>query len=988
MFQALRPCCRLSGLLIIGLAFTSPALGELVQGDGTISIPIACDDTLGTAPLELFSAFVNNQHYDLITGSNGYTLYSINQPYTYRFDHQAVDGVIDISADNVSEHIVLGPPLPPGLPTDHLGEQKVLFVLSYFAGEDTTVSSLQVQAMVDEAVDWTAENSRDYTVNPDTSKTTWTTEVLGWFDLSHTEVGKYTDALWALCKAESALVDLYEPDRHVDEFDRFVFMYAESNRHPGEGDEGSFKSEFPFTAPCSPSSQGYYGTVSAYFSWLYNVNGGGVAAADIVHEVGHTYRLNHAFSISSMTDRWHPYGNWNDVMGMHPSGVPHLQAAHKQYLSWSGEAFEVTTSGTYYIHPIEKALQDHPLAHASLKVDAQQRAAYPSDGQYYYYVEFRNYFGFYRYFTYNQDHGALIHLVNHTGDGTVEPWTYALDATPETPAHSSYDNTLMLGRMYSDHDRGIYITAIDMNDNDGLEVRVNFRDEREMLGLDAANQPPTIISVDTTMTVEGNAIRIGFLAEATDPDPTDDLVYFWNFDLDWYQTAWNGDWGEELGTEFYDRAYNGEGPNFGYGQNTTHLYQDPENPRRAFLKVSDQWGGESEWYEIPLFEWTPTVRVVPSVDYPTIQAAIDSANGGDVVLVGEDGSLHTGPGNFELDLKSKRITLKANGVGVTIDASQSPPYHARCFRFLGNETIHTVVDGFTITGGNQTHLGDEGRGGAIWCGGYSRPVLRNCTIEDNVAFYGGGIYSSGLSRLTLENCEVSSNFAYYVGGGIMAEAAVGPADSAGSNPNQKVRMGAGGLYLRDTVIQGNTALQDLGGGLYYRDLIMEADTVWNERFAIEPTNVSKHRFYYQPTNFELTGCLVANNYTDTGGGIFFSHIRRRPLIVNTTIADCKSNEFWGGGYGGGIVFDNRVAETVMHNVIIWGNHNRVYGTPETIDLFEPTDADSIEIRYSCVENGWANAVGLTEEAPSFVWNHELLSDSPCIDAAEGFGRRH
>ncbi|MHC4510912.1 MAG: hypothetical protein ACYTAO_18475, partial [Planctomycetota bacterium] len=79
----------------------------------------------------------------------------------------------------------------------------------------------------------------------------------------------------------------------------------------------SFKSEFPFTAPCSPSSQGYYGTVSAYFSWLYNVNGGGVAAADIVHEVGHTYRLNHAFSISSMTDRWHPYGNWNDVMGMH-----------------------------------------------------------------------------------------------------------------------------------------------------------------------------------------------------------------------------------------------------------------------------------------------------------------------------------------------------------------------------------------------------------------------------------------------------------------------------------------------------------------------------------------------------------------------------------------------------------------------------------------------------------------------------------------------
>ena len=123
---------------------------------------------------------------------------------------------------------------------------------------------------------------------------------------------------------------------------------------------------------------------------------------------------------------------------------------------------------------------------------------------------------------------------------------------------------------------------------------------------------------------------------------------------------------------------------------------------------------------------------VPS-EYPTIQAAIDIAFNGEMVIVA-DGT-YTGPGNRDIDFLGKAITVKsANGPeNCIIDPNGSEADGHRGFYFHNGEDPDSILDGFTIKKGYII-----GSGGGIACINNSSPTIRNCIICDSIALNGNG----------------------------------------------------------------------------------------------------------------------------------------------------------------------------------------------------------------------------------------------------------
>ena len=108
-------------------------------------------------------------------------------------------------------------------------------------------------------------------------------------------------------------------------------------------------------------------------------------------------------------------------------------------------------------------------------------------------------------------------------------------------------------------------------------------------------------------------------------------------------------------------------------------------------------------------------------DQPTIQAGIDAAEDGDIVLVADD--TYTGDGNKNLDFGGRAITVKSeNGPeNCIIDCEND----GRGFYFHNNEGEDSVVSGLTIINGSSGYLWN---GNAIY-NSSSSPTITNCTFS-------------------------------------------------------------------------------------------------------------------------------------------------------------------------------------------------------------------------------------------------------------------
>ena len=143
-----------------------------------------------------------------------------------------------------------------------------------------------------------------------------------------------------------------------------------------------------------------------------------------------------------------------------------------------------------------------------------------------------------------------------------------------------------------------------------------------------------------------------------------------------------------------------------------------------------------------------------------IQDGINAAMNGDTVLVAD--GIYKGSSNKNLDFNGKAITVKSqNSAATTIIDCEN---NGRGFYFHSGETLSSVLDGFTITNGNNAE------GGGINCKS-SSPTIKNNIINRNFNHdydgHGGGICCNNSSPL-IQNNEISENFAK-LGGGIYCD---------------------------------------------------------------------------------------------------------------------------------------------------------------------------------------------------------------------------
>lgn len=191
-----------------------------------------------------------------------------------------------------------------------------------------------------------------------------------------------------------------------------------------------------------------------------------------------------------------------------------------------------------------------------------------------------------------------------------------------------------------------------------------------------------------------------------------------------------------------------------YGEDKTFTITPYQDYHIACVKVDGSPVGTMAEYIFSSVDADHSIEVLFSPDnirdvgsgytYASIQAAIDSAQTGDCIIV-HDGTYHE-----NIDFGGKVLTVYSeNGRTKTlIDGNASGPV----VTFDQNEGPDSVLKGFTIMNGNGE------KGGGIYCLD-SSPTIIDCYIKENTAsICGGGIYFYNTAG-NLFNCIFQGNTA-------------------------------------------------------------------------------------------------------------------------------------------------------------------------------------------------------------------------------------
>ena len=432
---------------------------------------------------------------------------------------------------------------------------------------------------------------------------------------------------------------------------------------------------------------------------------------------------------------------------------------------------------------------------------------------------------------------------------------------------------------------------------------------------------------------------------------------------------------------------------------------------------------------------------VPS-EYPTIQAAVDDSNDGDVVIVAD--GVYKGYRNCGIVVGGKVITIKSeNGPENCIMDCDAGYYRYQGFIF-GGRNQNSILDGFTIKNGRGsmwggggigcyyssptivnciiTNCGDSGiyiedgsptvrdctiignqaeNGGGISCVS-DRSLIINCTINENTS---GGIYCKDSSAM-ISGCTISDNTAtgnLFSAGGIYCEASSATISGCTISGNTATgHWSASGIFcyednegvspvIIDCIITGNSGSWDGGGiGCNY-----SSPSIFNCTIS---DNSGGGIVYDHCGSAAVSGCIISGNTSDLGGGIY---CEGGSAVVSSCIISGNRADVGAGvmvAYGANVTLTNcTIVDNVVEsggmiggvlvddgaaritNCIVWGNSFSGY---LPFQIYVDSGASG-EVTYCAVQDGFAGE-GNIDAYPGFVsgWDYHLAEDSPCINAGD------
>ncbi len=152
---------------------------------------------------------------------------------------------------------------------------------------------------------------------------------------------------------------------------------------------------------------------------------------------------------------------------------------------------------------------------------------------------------------------------------------------------------------------------------------------------------------------------------------------------------------------------------------------------------------------------TPTVHNLTQLtDHFTLQTAIDASVNGDII--------EADPGSYNeaINFQGMSITLRSSSGDYNdtiIDGNGLTDYHL--IKCINGEDPNTILEGFTITGGNaNTGTGNNKYGGGMLCNN-SSPTISNCHFTDNQAWSGGALAITNGSSPVIIDALFTNNYA-------------------------------------------------------------------------------------------------------------------------------------------------------------------------------------------------------------------------------------
>ncbi|MFH2001851.1 MAG: hypothetical protein ABIK28_19365 [Planctomycetota bacterium] len=347
--------------------------------------------------------------------------------------------------------------------------------------------------------------------------------------------------------------------------------------------------------------------------------------------------------------------------------------------------------------------------------------------------------------------------------------------------------------------------------------------------------------------------------------------------------------------------------------NDTELMPDPEPPDKTWM-----YGLEPDTLHVP-------------ADYPTIQAAIDAARNGDVVLVS--------PGTYmeNINFNGKLIIVMSSEgpLATTIDGgSPADPKKASVVTFNHGEGNRAVISGFQITNGTGTEILPLGYhcGGGIICH-YASPTITNNIIVRNKAF---------------DPPEMQSP---HGGTGIAGNASPGSAGQGMMHPEQAAQSK---LFSTDKSNIG------VGGGIGCYE---SAALIINNILCLNFSETKGGAIACSRANIQVINNTVTENLSGTGGSIYASTESRVTI---------KNSIFWGNDSNEG----EEWAIRSFSSFII--SFTDLDGGMEAVRL-----GPNSTINWGA---GMIDAEPIFESGPKsdFYLSHDTGLVSPCIDAGSGF----